>query len=242
MLWKCHSERLQHRPAVLYGGSVGSMLEHMLWILSSGSYVRGPWADPRSRAMHHEDHQPVSLGLKANAPLHLAILAHPHLYHDFLFYGHWKSLHATSSGSLTLLLSFCHPTAARQSVLEDSQCYVPVSTCSHQSYTICWLKCPSLWGGVFTSVPEPGKKFLTVIVRPKAGKGASMTLLMRGCTKAGEMPRLFSTSSKIWNEGMKTEKHVNQEAGGNTRNEMHQHLHSLLNPELTRSLESQGRS
>lgn len=66
------------------------------------------------------------------------------LPHYFLFYGHWKSLHATSSGSLTLLLSFCHPTAAKQSVLEDSQCYVPVPTCSRPSCTICWLKCPSL--------------------------------------------------------------------------------------------------
>lgn len=49
-----------------------------------------------------------------------------------------------------------------------------------------------------TSVPEPGRKFLMEIVRPRAGKGASMTLLMSGWTKAGEMPRLFSTSSKIW--------------------------------------------
>lgn len=49
-----------------------------------------------------------------------------------------------------------------------------------------------------TSVPDPGKKFLTTMVLPRAGKGASMTLLMRGWTKAGEMPRRFSTSSKIY--------------------------------------------
>lgn len=50
---------------------------------------------------------------------------------------------------------------------------------------------------VRTSVPDPGRKFLTTMVLPRAGKGASMTLLMRGCTSAGEMPRRFSTSSKI---------------------------------------------
>lgn len=48
-----------------------------------------------------------------------------------------------------------------------------------------------------TSVPDPGKKFLTTMVLPRAGKGASITLLMRGWTRAGEMPRRFSTSSKI---------------------------------------------
>lgn len=67
-------------------GSVRRMLEHMLWILSSGNYVRGPWADPCSRAMQHKDHQHVSLGLKANAALHLAILAHLHLYHIISFF------------------------------------------------------------------------------------------------------------------------------------------------------------
>lgn len=50
---------------------------------------------------------------------------------------------------------------------------------------------------VRTSVPDPGRKLLTTMVLPRAGKGASMTLLMRGCTSAGEMPRRFSTSSKI---------------------------------------------
>lgn len=35
------------------------------------------------------------------------------------------------------------------------------------------------------------------MVLPRAGKGASITLLMRGWTRAGEMPRRFSTSSKI---------------------------------------------
>lgn len=58
---------------------------------------------------------------------------------------------------------------------------------------------------VLTSVPEPGRKFLTVMVRPSAGKGASMTLLMRGCTKAGEISRLFSTSSKIWKKKTKSQ-------------------------------------
>lgn len=48
-----------------------------------------------------------------------------------------------------------------------------------------------------TSVPEPGRKFLTVIVLPGAGKGASMMPLIKGCTRAGEMALLFSTSSSI---------------------------------------------
>lgn len=49
-----------------------------------------------------------------------------------------------------------------------------------------------------TSVPEPGRKFLTVIVLPGAGKGASIMPLIKGCTRAGEMALLFSTSSRIW--------------------------------------------
>lgn len=48
-----------------------------------------------------------------------------------------------------------------------------------------------------TSFPAPGRKLLTVMVRPGAGKGASITLRMNGCTRAGEISRLFSTSSKI---------------------------------------------
>ena len=50
----------------------------------------------------------------------------------------------------------------------------------------------------FTSVPAPGRKFLTVMVLPGAGKGASMMPLINGCTRAGEMALLFSTSSRIW--------------------------------------------
>lgn len=49
-----------------------------------------------------------------------------------------------------------------------------------------------------TSVPEPGRKFLTVMVLPGAGKGASIIPLIKGCTRAGEMALLFSTSSKIF--------------------------------------------
>lgn len=48
-----------------------------------------------------------------------------------------------------------------------------------------------------TSVPEPGRKFFTVMVLPRAGNGASMMPLMKGCTRAGEMALLFSTSSRI---------------------------------------------
>lgn len=48
-----------------------------------------------------------------------------------------------------------------------------------------------------TSVPEPGRKFLTVMVLPGAGKGASIIPLIKGCTRAGEMALLFSTSSRI---------------------------------------------
>lgn len=48
-----------------------------------------------------------------------------------------------------------------------------------------------------TSCPAPGRKLLTVIVRPGAGKGASITLRINGCTRAGDISRLFSTSSKI---------------------------------------------
>lgn len=49
-----------------------------------------------------------------------------------------------------------------------------------------------------TSVPEPGRKFLTVMVLPGAGKGASIIPLMKGCTRAGEMALRFSTSSRIY--------------------------------------------
>lgn len=48
-----------------------------------------------------------------------------------------------------------------------------------------------------TSSPAPGRKLLTVMVRPGAGKGASITLRMNGCTRAGDISRLFSTSSRI---------------------------------------------
>lgn len=51
-----------------------------------------------------------------------------------------------------------------------------------------------------TSLPEPGRKLLTVMVRPGAGKGASMTLCMKGWTKAGEISLLLSTSSKIYSQ------------------------------------------
>lgn len=57
-----------------------------------------------------------------------------------------------------------------------------------------------------TSVPEPGRKFLTVMVLPGAGKGASIIPLIKGCTRAGEMALLFSTSSKIF----KTERRVSR--------------------------------
>lgn len=53
-------------------------------------------------------------------------------------------------------------------------------------------------GLLLTSVPQPGRKFLTDMVLPGAGKGASIMPLMKGCTKAGEMALLFSTSSRIW--------------------------------------------
>lgn len=58
-----------------------------------------------------------------------------------------------------------------------------------------------------TSVPEPGRKFLTVMVLPGAGKGASMIPLMKGCTRAGEMALLFSTSSRIWKQGLTLQQH-----------------------------------
>lgn len=48
-----------------------------------------------------------------------------------------------------------------------------------------------------TSFPAPGRKLLTAMVRPGAGKGASITLRINGCTRAGDISRLFSTSSKI---------------------------------------------
>lgn len=48
-----------------------------------------------------------------------------------------------------------------------------------------------------TSFPAPGRKLFTVIVRPGAGKGASITLRINGWTRAGDISRLFSTSSKI---------------------------------------------
>lgn len=48
-----------------------------------------------------------------------------------------------------------------------------------------------------TSFPAPGRKLFTVMVRPGAGNGASMTLRMNGCTRAGDISRRFSTSSKI---------------------------------------------
>ena len=51
-----------------------------------------------------------------------------------------------------------------------------------------------------TSVPAPGRKLFTVIVRPGAGKGASITLRINGWTRAGDISRLFSTSSKICKE------------------------------------------
>lgn len=34
--------------------------------------------------------------------------------------------------------------------------------------------------GLVTSLPEPGRKLLTVTVRPGAGNGASITLRMKG--------------------------------------------------------------
>lgn len=48
-----------------------------------------------------------------------------------------------------------------------------------------------------TSFPAPGRKLFTAMVRPGAGKGASITLRINGCTRAGDISRLFSTSSKI---------------------------------------------
>lgn len=73
-----------------------------------------------------------------------------------------------------------------------------------------WRREGRLGGGADffpTSVPEPGRKFLTVMVLPGAGKGASMIPLMKGCTRAGEMALLFSTSSRIWRQGHMLQKH-----------------------------------
>lgn len=50
----------------------------------------------------------------------------------------------------------------------------------------------------FTSLPAPGRKLFTVMVRPGAGNGASITLRMNGWTRAGDISRLFSTSSNIY--------------------------------------------
>lgn len=51
-----------------------------------------------------------------------------------------------------------------------------------------------------TSFPAPGRKVLTFMVLPGAGKGDSITLLMKGYTKAAEIPLLLSTSSRICNK------------------------------------------
>lgn len=167
----------------------------------------------------------VPLGLKVNVLFPFAILGCVLTFtftigFPFWFWAHW-SLHYIPSGPL--FYSPASPHSWQSSVLEDPQCHAIVPTSSCHSCTICWPVSLSL-GSLFTSVPDPGKKFLTVIVLPRAGKGASMTLLMRGCTRAGEMPRLFSTSSKIWNKDMKTQKHANQEESDNSRNEVHLQL------------------
>lgn len=65
----------------------------------------------------------------------------------------------------------------------------------HTDVLVCFTG--SLFHPHVTSVPEPGRKFLTVMVLPGAGKGASIIPLIKGCTRAGEMALLFSTSSRI---------------------------------------------
>lgn len=70
-------------------------------------------------------------------------------------------------------------------------------TCTGSTPERCFASPAAVSIGNVTSVPEPGRKFLTVMVLPGAGKGASIIPLMKGCTRAGEMALLFSTSSRI---------------------------------------------
>lgn len=64
-----------------------------------------------------------------------------------------------------------------------------------------FLRFVTFWGvggGVplsLTSVPEPGRKVLMVMVFPGAGNWASMMALMKGWTKAGDRALRLSTSS-----------------------------------------------
>lgn len=46
-----------------------------------------------------------------------------------------------------------------------------------------------------TSVPEPGRNVLMLMVLPGAGNWASMMALISGCTSAGDRALLLSTSS-----------------------------------------------
>jgi len=46
-----------------------------------------------------------------------------------------------------------------------------------------------------TSVPEPGRKVLMLMVLPGAGNWASMIALINGCTRAGDRALRLSTSS-----------------------------------------------
>ena len=59
-----------------------------------------------------------------------------------------------------------------------------------------------------TSVPEPGRKVLTVMVLPGAGNWASIIALMKGCTKAGDRALRLSTSSNTYSAHIYTNTYV----------------------------------